>query len=258
MMRRIVTFCCLNVSVAWASLSVPACADVGTPELQSVGPLAFTPNGILLVGDAKAATIFAIETGDVAGNPDLVEINLPKVNEKIAGLLGTVADEVRINDLAVNPASGNVYLSVSRGRGPDAVPVLLKIDNKGQMADVPLDNVEYTSVALPNAPDASDDGQNRRRGNARMESITDLAYLDGTVFVAGLSNEEFASKLRKISYPFDSAGAGTSVEIFHGAHGRYETRSPVRHLCHLPHRHRAALAGRLHLHATGEIPRYGA
>lgn len=61
-----------------------------------------------------------------------------------------------------------------------------------------------------------------------MESITDLAYLDGTVFIAGLSNEEFASKLRKIKYPFESADAGTSVEIFHGAHGQYETRSPIR------------------------------
>jgi hypothetical protein len=46
--------------------------------------------------------------------------------------------------------------------------------------------------------------------------------------VAGLSNEEFASKLRAIPYPFATVDGGTSVEIYHGAHGRFETRSPVR------------------------------
>ena len=61
-----------------------------------------------------------------------------------------------------------------------------------------------------------------------MEAITDLAYVDGKVIVAGLSNEEFASTLRSIPFPFQSADAGTSVEIFHGAHGRWETNSPVR------------------------------
>jgi hypothetical protein len=45
--------------------------------------------------------------------------------------------------------------------------------------------------------------------------------------ISGLSNEEFSSKLRSVAYPFTSAEAGTSVEIFHGNHGRLETRSPV-------------------------------
>ena len=46
--------------------------------------------------------------------------------------------------------------------------------------------------------------------------------------MAGLSNEEFASNLRALEYPFKDAGKGAAVEIFHGAHGRLETRSPVR------------------------------
>jgi hypothetical protein len=61
-----------------------------------------------------------------------------------------------------------------------------------------------------------------------MQTITDLAYVDGRIFVAGLSNEEFSSKLRSIPFPFAEAGAGTSVEIFHGSHGRFETNSPIR------------------------------
>jgi hypothetical protein len=75
---------------------------------------------------------------------------------------------------------------------------------------------------LPNAPVP---GTGQR--NPRMESITDMAFVDGTLVVAGLSNEEFASKLRTIAYPFASVENGTSVEIYHGNHGQFETRAPV-------------------------------
>ena len=61
-----------------------------------------------------------------------------------------------------------------------------------------------------------------------MESITDIAFINGKVIVAGLSNEEFSSTLRSIPFPFKDSIKGTGVKIFHGAHGRYETASPVR------------------------------
>ena len=51
---------------------------------------------------------------------------------RVAGMLGTKPDQVMINDLAVNPLSGNVYLSVARGRGPDATPVLMPPDRRRQ------------------------------------------------------------------------------------------------------------------------------
>ena len=54
-----------------------------------------------------------------------------------------------------------------------------------------------------------------------------MAFTDGRLYIAGLSNEEFASKLRAVKYPFATADNGTSVEIFHGNHGQLETRSPV-------------------------------
>jgi hypothetical protein len=52
--------------------------------------------------------------------------------------------------------------------------------------------------------------------------------VDGRVIVAGLSNEEFSSRLLAIPFPFSETGKGTSIEIYHGAHGRFETKSPVR------------------------------
>jgi hypothetical protein len=46
--------------------------------------------------------------------------------------------------------------------------------------------------------------------------------------VAGLSNQEFSSTLRRIRFPFTAQQSVTSVEIFHGGHNMMETRAPVR------------------------------
>jgi len=198
-------------------------ADVwkrGAPELRSAGALAFAPGGVLFVADPTAAAIVAIRTGDTQGDPARVQIAVDGIDQAIADLLGTTASGILINDLAVNPASGKAYLSVSRGRGDDALPVLIRVGGDGELTEFALSDVEYCHVALPNAPDEG----------RRTESITDLAFVGDQVIVAGLSNEEFSSKLRSIAYPFEAGDPGTSVEIYHGAHGAYETRAPVRTL----------------------------
>jgi hypothetical protein len=48
------------------------------------------------------------------------------------------------------------------------------------------------------------------------------------LFVAGLSNQDFASTLRRIPYPFTDKQTMTSVEIYHTSHNQIETRAPVR------------------------------
>ena len=55
-----------------------------------------------------------------------------------------------------------------------------------------------------------------------------MSYVDGKLLVAGLSNEEFTSDMRTIPFPFKNVDKGTGVRIWHSAHGRYETASPVR------------------------------
>ncbi len=200
----------------------------GTPDLKSAGPLAFSTDGVLFIGDPQSAAIFAVDTKDTSGDANKVELNIDRLDAKVADSLGAAADEVIINDLAVNPASGVVYLSVSRGRGPDAMPVILTVGGDGEIAEFSLENVSFAKSELPNAPEDRVVGEGRRRQNNRLESITDLLYLDGTLYVAGLSNEEFASKLRGIPFPFAETNEGASIEIFHGNHGQYETRSPVR------------------------------
>jgi hypothetical protein len=197
----------------------------GKAEIKSAGALAFGPDGILFVGDAASASIFALDTADAVKctGPGCKSVEVKGVNEKIAALLGTAADQIIINDVAVNPISKNVYMSISRGRGPDAIPVILKVDGSGKIAELRLDNIKHSSIRLPNAPEAKEG-----RSNPRVDAITDMAYVNGNVIVAGLSNEEFSSNLRSIPFPFEKVSIGASVEIYHGSHGRFETNSPVR------------------------------
>jgi hypothetical protein len=119
-------------------------------------------------------------------------------------------------------------LAVLRGRGPEAKPVLVRVDAKSNLEMIALDKAKFSRAELADAPIDKVVGEGNRQNNPRMESITDIAYIDDKVIVAGLSNEEFSSTLRTIPFPFKSVEKGSSVEIYHGAHGRYETRAPIR------------------------------
>jgi len=199
-----------------------AATGVG-PTLRSIGPLAFGPNGVLYAADPEAATIYALELGAQASGGAAGTKDIDGIDQQVAAMLGTDAKEISIADLAVDPKTRNSYLAVMRGQGTGAKPALMRVDGAGKIDIVSLESVKFSSVALPNPPDANP-GSNR---NPRTQSVMDMAYQGGRLYIAGLSNEEFASKLWAIPYPFASADRGTSVEIFHGSHGRLETRSPV-------------------------------
>jgi hypothetical protein len=220
------------VAVLGAALTAQA-ADLtkGTPDIKSAGSLAFGPSGLLFIGDAQGAAIFAVDTADRSSDSAGGSIKVDAINEKIAALLGADPRDIAINDMAVNPASGKAYLSVSRGRGPTAAPVIVRTDRSGKLEVVSLENVPFAKATLTAVPAAASAGAPvAKKGvpSPRSQAITDLAYVDGRVYVAGLSNEEFSSRLLSIPYPFASVDNGTSVEIYHGAHGRLETKSPIR------------------------------
>jgi hypothetical protein len=216
---------CLCCAAALAFSASTGGMTAGKAQLKSAGPLAFGPDGILFVGDSVGATIMALDVDDrTPARSGGMEIK--GINEKIAAMLGTAPDQITIQDVAVNPISKNVYLSVSRGRGPDAVPVVLRVDAAGKLTEVSLENIKHASVSLPDPPAIAAD--NPRAQNQRMEIITSVKYVDGKVLVAGLSNEEFSSSLRSIPFPFSEASKAAGIEIWHGSHGRFETNAPVR------------------------------
>ena len=92
---------CAPIAYA-ANADLGSAAKTGAAELESAGPLAFGPDGILFVGDTKAAAIYAIDTGDRKEATKAGALNLEGVTAKIAALAGTTEDGIRINDLAVN------------------------------------------------------------------------------------------------------------------------------------------------------------
>ncbi|MEP6834591.1 MAG: hypothetical protein ABJB74_14445 [Gemmatimonas sp.] len=193
------------------------------PAMLSIGTLAFGSNGVLYAADPQAATIYAIEMGADAskGTPGTKDVGA--IDVQVASLLGTDTAQITLTDLVVDPKTHNSYLAVMRGKGADAKPALLRVDGAGKITLVAMESLKFTSVALPNAPEA-----NPANGRSqRSSSVTDMAYQDGKLYVAGLSSEEFSSKLWAVPFPFKAADRGTSVEIFHGNHGQLETRSPV-------------------------------
>jgi hypothetical protein len=230
MKRRLVQGCLFAICACVAATSVAADLTAsltkGKPALKSSGPIAFGPEGILFVSDPWGAAVFAVDTGDRGPRPGSGAFKVEGIDGKVAALIGTTPSEIEIRDVAVNPASGSVYISAARGRGPEAQPAIIKVAGDGKLSLVSLDGVKFSKADLPDAP--SPDAKGRGNDRLRTESITDLAFVDGRVLVAGLSNEEFASTFRSIPFPFTPEVKGAGVEIYHGAHGRFETRSPVR------------------------------
>ena len=202
--------------------------EKGDVKLQSIGPIATGPDGVLFVSDPKSATITAIKIQPKKVKKSSGNFKVKELNTKVAAVLGTSSDQVRIIDLAVDSDSQIAYLSVMRGQGSETNPAILSIQKNGTIHVISLQDASHSIAKLPNAPEDKVTGNGRRKRNQRMESITDIAFINGKVIVAGLSNEEFSSTLRSIPFPFEDSVKGTGVKIFHGAHGRYETASPVR------------------------------
>ncbi len=195
-----------------------------SPTPESVGSLAFGPENILFVGDTQGGAVYAMDLADMAqGNGGAVELD--GLDRKIASMLGIAVEDLLISDMAVHPTAQTVYLSVMRGRGEGATPVLMRVSGDGTIQEVPFDGMRYSSMELDNAP--GPDQRYGRSTSARTYSITDLAFVDGEVFVAGLSNEEFASNVRRLPFPFTGEHLSTSLQIFHVSHGRNETNAPV-------------------------------
>jgi hypothetical protein len=197
----------------------------GALELKSAGALAFGPDGVLFVGDSRGGAVYGLAVDDRTPDPHKGEVEINDIDKRIAKLLETPVDQVVIRDMAVNPATQHLFFSVARGRGPDAAPALVRSTLAGELSIVPLDAARYSKLALVDAP--NDAAKTPWGASSRAMAITDLAFTNGELFIAGLSNEAFASTLRRAKFPFAGGAQATTVEIFHTSHGKYETAAPI-------------------------------
>jgi hypothetical protein len=202
--------------------------------LNSAGALTFGPDNVLFVGDIAGARIhaFALRDKDLTSQKDVTSGNFHNfegrdhvvgLDQKLAALLGTTVDKIVINDMAVHQPTEQVFISVERGRGTDAIPAIVKV-NHGQLEILDLDSVPHSHVSIPNEPEPT---AMLEFDPQQMYAITDVKYHNGEVFVTGITNQRFASTLHRIPYPFDASMATCTVEIWHPVHGEFETRAPI-------------------------------
>ena len=77
--------------------------------------------------------------------------------------------EFKINDVKVNPASGNVYIAVTRGTG-QGQPAIVKITRGGELSALSMKDVPMSKVSIPN-PAA---------GKGATSSITSMQFVNDT------------------------------------------------------------------------------
>lgn len=239
------TILILMLSVAWSTLATERPFKgpdengliLGTPEVKSMSKLTFSPEGILFLGDSKGASVYAFDLKDNKAAVDSKPINILGIDRKIGALLGKRGEDILIHDLAVNPISQNIYMTVSYG-GENAeerdtfdpnyindASLLIKLDKAGHLSEVSLENVYYSQLKLKNTFSSS-----AKFRSGRSKNIFTVRYLNfdaGKLYISGLSNEEFSSTFRIASFPFKEEHSTTGVEFYHGAHGQYETSSPI-------------------------------
>ncbi|WP_435622527.1 hypothetical protein [Flagellimonas sp.] len=194
----------------------------GDPEIGSINALSFGPDGILFVGDSKNAMVYALDTKDIDEKANGAEINISKFDEMVASSLGTTADKISIGDMAVNPKSKTPYFAVSM---EDGATVLLRMNGEA-LENVSLKEISYSKISL--ADPIAVDAKSKRDRPLRVWAIADLKFHGDRILVSGLSNKEFASTFRSIPFPFTDSQDQTSLEIWHAAHGKYETHAPIK------------------------------
>lgn len=205
--------------LATVSLALPLSAALldspqsGGLSLKSISSISFGKEGLLLVADPASQSVIAIETKDAGpkANPGKVA----DLAATIAGGLGTTAENITIKDMAVNPASGKVYLAVQRR--PDNASLILTVDASGKVAPFDAGKLAWASVTLPGGTDS------------KVTNITDVAFDGERVFATGTCNEEFASRIFTIPVPVKhgSTAGVISAETYHVAHKRWETKAPI-------------------------------
>jgi hypothetical protein len=221
----VIVVICVSTSMTWAKNdgNWKAGFELGTPQFKSIKTITFGPENILFVGDNTGMTVYAIDVNDTQRSIKLSDLNINNITVKIAAALGAVSSEVKIHDMAVNPKSKNVFFAVSRENGSKTMSALFRLSGDG-LKEFPLDNVSFSEMAIKNASTATTTSWGRP---TRSYTITDLQYANGEVFISGLSNEEFASSLRRMPFPFEKEMVTTNMQVYHVTHGQNETEAPI-------------------------------
>ena len=112
--------------------AVPFILGVSAPtmaqDIRMAGALAFSPEGILFVGDNVGGAIYAFDVGKGMAPDTPTPVNVDNIDARVAGILGVGPKAIVINDMAVHPVTREIYISVTRGYGAEAKPAIVTVD----------------------------------------------------------------------------------------------------------------------------------
>ncbi|MEM1348485.1 MAG: hypothetical protein AAGI01_08025, partial [Myxococcota bacterium] len=221
----------LMTSFLCACSSEPAEEEI--VEVPEIGPFAnitaitFDPEGALYVADSDSGEVTAIDVSQEIESGEMVAYNLQNLDATLSELLGAPSADLRVKDLAVHPQSNEAFLAVSRLHDGEYASGIVIVNQAGQarLLDEPATGARLT---IPFAP--TDDFTFYGEFPSRDLSFTDLEVHNGRLFVAGMSNADFASTLWTSELPLGGEPTVTTTEIYHAIHGQMETRAPIRAL----------------------------
>ena len=194
----------------------------GSLSLKSASVLTMGPDNILFIGDTKAGSVVAVNTGEGKGDASSANITVENIATNLSDMLG---GQVTINDMTASPTTGELFLACSASGKPSIV----RVSSDGrEMNGLDLSNVAFSSVELTSIPEDKVTGQGRRKRNKRGDAITDLAYYESKLLISGLRTKGSASSVREIEFPFADTDRSVGVQIYHAAHGREEDYSAMR------------------------------
>ena len=203
--------CCLNAAV-----------NASAADIKSISRLATGPGNVLFVADWKAARVHAITLPEAKQQPEGTTFNILDLETLLSKQVGGA--KVTVEDMVLRPGTAEAYVAISYGAAKTPALVVVTSDHKARRID--LKAAKSTFTELRDAPSANSEFWHGTP--ERSFTVTDMKWHDGEIFVAGLSNQDFASTLRRIKYPFDARQSTTSVEIYHTGHNLIETRAPIR------------------------------
>ncbi len=208
-----------------AALLAATCGVAAAGPVRSVGPMVFPDGDTLVVADWRGQELHAFKLPPAApAQPH--PFNLRDVSAPIAKALHARPEQLRFEDMAFRPGTETAYIALSIDRGAASTPAVVAVDGQGRVNVVHLDKLAQTTTHIADAPTV--DKKFWRDIPESTLTVTDLAYHDGKLYVAGLGNGNFASTLRIYDFPFDDNATATTVEMYHPVHDQLETRAPIR------------------------------
>lgn len=197
----------------------------GNPDHKAIGPLAFSPQGVLFFADDQGGAVYGVDL-DEKPSQAAPFAKVPDLGATLAARLGTTVKGIQIKDVALSPVSHSLYISVRKMDGADqsaenpANYALFAVDPQGKVTPVDLSGKRFGKVAIG--------GQKDQRN---PNSISDIAYAKGRLLCASLSKEQFSSNLVSVPVPFKADGVERfATAIYHVSHKRQETASPIQTL----------------------------